>query len=590
MNKNTPLNSGKSPDLKIEVAIIGAGTSGLYTAYRLTTENKYKASDVQIFDMNNKLGGRLESVIMPGMNFWGELGGMRYLTSQEIVTTLIEGYPLTEKDLSKRTPVLKDKMTPIPFPMGDPSKLLMYLRKERFHQNDWDVAQQNNEKLPTRYYLNENDLGFSSDQLFNKIIYDVLMADSWVKNKYGDRIIKSEKSIYEYTFKLTSRDWDDIKPKLIYNFPNSPYDQRKVNDIGFWNLIKDQVSQEGYEFLANAGGYYSNTINWNSAEAFPYMVGDFSADTTYKTIQEGYDSIAYAVANAYMEHDGACIWSENQLLTFTEDHNSKDTHRYELSFLNLKSNSIWKVYANSIVLGMPRKSLELLDQNNFFFNINSNPHLQTNMKSIIMEPAFKILMGFEYPWWREKELDIDSGHSITDLPMRQCYYFGTDSETNNSMLLGSYGDMETETFWKALSDDKVLFEVRPAKNASLQELHQLNDVQATQFMVQELLNQLRELHGSIVNIPDPYVTYFKDWTDDPFGAGYHAWKAGFSVDEVMPYMRKPNHDQNIHICGEAYSDQQGWVEGAFCEAEKMLQEHFGLNRPEWLSPEYYLGW
>lgn len=35
MNKNTPLNTGKQPDLKIEVAIIGAGTSGLYTAYRL---------------------------------------------------------------------------------------------------------------------------------------------------------------------------------------------------------------------------------------------------------------------------------------------------------------------------------------------------------------------------------------------------------------------------------------------------------------------------------------------------------------------------------------------------------------------------
>ncbi len=39
---------------------------------------------------------------------------------------------------------------------------------------------------------------------------------------------------------------------------------------------------------------------------------------------------------------------------------------------------------------------------------------------------------------------------------------------------------------------------------------------------------------------------------------------------VMPYMRKPLNDEQIHICREAYSDQQGWVEGAFCEAEKML--------------------
>ncbi|WP_316633869.1 FAD-dependent oxidoreductase [uncultured Flavobacterium sp.] len=586
MNKNTPLNSGMRPDLKTEVAIIGAGTSGLYTAYRLVSDKKFTASQVQIFDMNSKLGGRLESVVMPGMNFWGELGGMRYMLSQEIVATLIEGYSPPENP-NIRIPVLKDKMTPVPFHMGESSKLLMYLRKERFKQDAWTVAQGQKEKLPTRYYLNENDFGFSSDQLFNKIIYDVLMADSWVAKTYGEKI-KQGPSIYDYTFELTSRDWDDIKPKMIYNFPHSPYNKRKVNDLGFWNLIKDQVSQEGYEFLANAGGYYSNTINWNSAEAFPYMVGDFSGEVKYKTIEEGYDSIAYGLANSYMDNDGACIWSENKLLTFTKEHLSKKTHKYELTFLNLKTNTEWKVYANKLVLAMPRKSLELLDQNNFFFNINENSVLNTNIRSVIMEPAFKILMGFPHPWW--KKLGIDSGHSITDLPMRQCYYFGTDDKTDNSMLLGSYGDMETETFWKALSDDKVLFEVKAAKSASLKELHQLNDVQATKMMVGELMQQLRELHGSEVTIPEPYVTYFKDWTDEPFGAGYHAWKAGFSVENVMPYMRKPVADEQIHICGEAYSDQQGWVEGAFCEAEKMLQEYFGLDRPFWLSPDYYLGW
>lgn len=586
MNKNTPLNTGMQPDLKIEVAIIGSGTSGLYTAYRLITDKKYTATEVQIFDMNNKLGGRLESVVMPGMNFWGELGGMRYLTSQEIVTTLIEGYPLTEKDPAKRTPVLKDIMTPVAFDMGKPEELFMYIRKERFKQDAWTVAQAEHKKLATRYYLNDDDFGFSSDQLFNKIIYDVLMADPWVAENYFHKIIKGEK-IYDYTFKLTSQDWDDIKPNLVYNFPNSPYDQRKVNDLGFWNLIKDQVSQEGYEFLANAGGYYSNTINWNSAEAFPYMVGDFSATTEYRTIEEGYDSIAYAVANSYMENDGACIWSENKLLTFTKEHSLKKTHTYELTFLNLKTNTEWKVYANTLVLAMPRKSLELLDQNNFFFR-NKNSDLNSNIRSVIMEPAFKILMGFQYPWW--KDAGISSGHSITDLPMRQCYYFGTDPENNNSMLLGSYGDMDTQTFWKALTDDPLLFKVRAAKSASLLELHQLDDVQATQLMVDELMNQLRELHGPEVTIPDPYVTYFKDWTDDPFGAGYHAWKAGFSVEKVMPYMRKPIDNEKIHIIGEAYSDQQGWVEGAFCEAEKMLREHFGLNCPNWLSPDYYLGW
>lgn len=575
MDKNTPLNSGMEPGLKMKLAIIGAGTSGLYAAYRLTTDRKYTGSEIQIFDMNTKLGGRLESVTMPGMNVVGELGGMRYLTSQQIVTTLIEE-------------VFRHEMNAVDFPMGDPARLFMYLRKDRCKQNAWNEAQAEGKKLVTRFFLNPDDIGYSADQLFNKIIYDVLMADPWFVQHFGDKVSHGPTQ-YDYSFQLTSVDWNEVKPQLTYCFEGSPYDQRKVNDIGFWNLIKDQVSQEGYDFAANAGGYYSNTINWNAAEAFPYMVGDFSSgDIKYKTIQEGYDSIAYALANAYLKFDGACIWARNKLVNFTKDHSLSKEYKYELEFLNIPANKTWKVYADTIILAMPRQSLELLNQNNFFFNVNENKELNYNIESVIKEPAFKILMGFEYPWWRE--LGIFSGHSITDLPLRQCYYFGTDEQNDHSLLLGSYGDMETETFWKVLSEDRVLFTVRPTKSASLAELRELNDVQATRMMVNEVMNQLREVHGPDVNIPEPYVTWFKDWTDEPFGAGYHAWKAGYNVKNVMEYMRRPMPDEQIHICGEAYSDQQGWVEGAFCVAEKMLQEYFGLKRPVWLSPDYYLGW
>jgi len=59
---------------------------------------------------------------------------------------------------------------------------------------------------------------------------------------------------------------------------------------------------------------------------------------------------------------------------------------------------------------------------------------------------------------------------------------------------------------------------------------------------------------------------------------------------VMVFMRKPDVAEQIHICGEAYSGQQGWVEGAICVAEKMLQEHFAMPWPGWLEKDYYLGW
>jgi monoamine oxidase len=108
-------------------------------------------------------------------------------------------------------------------------------------------------------------------------------------------------------------------------------------------------------------------------------------------------------------------------------------------------------------------------------------------------------------------------------------------------------------------------------------------------MVDEAMNQIRELHGRS-DIPSPYVTWYKDWSMEPYGGGYHAWKANYDIAKTMEYMRNPIPEECIYICGEAYSDQQGWVEGAFCVAERMLECYFDLKRPKWIPGDYYLGW
>lgn len=562
--------------LKTEVAIVGAGSAGVYTAYRLAADpanaKRLKGSDVQVFEMSDRIGGRLWSVELPGMNFAAELGGMRYMPAQEIASTLIEK-------------VFAGELTPIDFPMGKADSLDVYLRKQRLKANSWVEAQKNNEKLRTNYQLNDDDLGFDADQLFNKIVYDTLTADPWFVRNFASKVSRS--GPYDYSFKLSSLDWDQIKPQLTYSLPG-PYNGRKLNDMGFWNLIKDQTSQEGYEFLADAGGYFSNTINWNAAEAFPYMVGDFSnASSQYKTLKGGYDGITKCLAASYRKVAGAAIWGGNRLQTFRRSGTAG--YRYELEFINVATGKSWLVHCNRIVLSMPRRSLELLDPACLDLLAEQTGDLfQRNLDSVIMEPSIKILMGFTHAWWRP--LGLLAGHSITDLPMRQSYYFGVDADNGNSLLLGSYNDMDTVSFWEPLSRHPVKFVVQPTASVSAADLAHLAGVQATKVMIDEAISQLQELHGPDVTVPQPYVTWYHDWQDDPFGGGYHAWKAGFDVSSVMAYMRQPNPSEAIHICGEAYSDQQGWIEGAFCVAERMLQDHMGLAWPSWLDKDYYLGW
>ncbi|MGH2962478.1 MAG: hypothetical protein ACRDL3_09845 [Solirubrobacterales bacterium] len=54
-------------------------------------------------------------------------------------------------------------------------------------------------------------------------------------------------------------------------------------------------------------------------------------------------------------------------------------------------------------------------------------------------------------------------------------------------------------------------------------------------------------------------------------------------------MRRPLEGTPIHVCGEAWSDLQGWTEGALRSAERVLRDEVGLDPPEWMSTDAYLG-
>ena len=102
-------------------------------------------------------------------------------------------------------------------------------------------------------------------------------------------------------------------------------------------------------------------------------------------------------------------------------------------------------------------------------------------------------------------------------------------------------------------------------------------------MVREAHRQLVELHG-LPYAPEPYDAAYMDWTEDPFGGGVHFWAIHAKSWEVMPRMVHPEPDVPVYVCGEAYSNAQGWVEGALATAERMLQHHFDLAPPAWLTP------
>ena len=180
------------------------------------------------------------------------------------------------------------------------------------------------------------------------------------------------------------------------------------------------------------------------------------------------------------------------------------------------------------------------------------------------------------------------GPSATDMPIRQVVYFGDNARDKKGKkvygILASYDDIRYTTFWKAL-------EIGPNREREVAESRDTQPLQgprrAPEIMVKMLRQQLASLHfgsqAGYASVPEPLETKYMDWSLPPFKAGYHAYYSHYNIGDVQQKIRKPStlvdgKDSNLFIVGSTYSNDQAWVEGAFCTAESVLNDFFNIEK------------
>lgn len=177
------------------------------------------------------------------------------------------------------------------------------------------------------------------------------------------------------------------------------------------------------------------------------------------------------------------------------------------------------------------------------------------------------------------------GPSVTDMPIRQVVYFGDNAPDKEGKkiygLLASYDDGMYTSFWQELEPDAK-------REVPLSEDYQplIGPRKASEVMIKMLRQQLAAVHfgpqSDYSMVPKPLETRYMDWSLPPFNAGYHAYAGHYNICDVQQKIRKPsqlldNKNINIFIVGEAYSNDQAWVEGAFCTAESVLNDFFDIK-------------
>jgi monoamine oxidase len=356
------------------------------------------------------------------------------------------------------------------------------------------------------------------------------------------------------------------------------FDGKPLYQQGFWQVLMRVMSGEAYQLTIAAGGYESTLTNWNAADAIPWYLSDFGINAEYRGFKKGFQQVPLTIAEL-VKQEGGNLECKVTVASFEVREN----------FVELHFKDREPVRAASLILAMPRRSLELLARDSRFLQDERVTEL---IRSVTPRPLFKLFTTYDYPWWTPA--GVKAGRTTTDLPVRQTYYWpqndGKPVTGGPAMLMASYDDGLNIGFWDGFRPkrgrgwrkqtmherDLELFSGTADKAESKHK--EWLKYRAPAAMVEEVQRQLAVIHG-LQFTPKVRDAIFKDWGDDPYGGGWNNWNIGVKSWEVKEKILRPVHGKPVYICGEAYSNAQGWVEGALETADLMLEngEYFGLD-------------
>jgi lysine 2-monooxygenase len=518
----------------VDVVVAGAGVSGLYAAWSLRTRDPGpralfggpRPPSVAVFDMAQRVGGRLLSVAPPLAPHL-----RAELGGMRFLPTqrLVAGL-IEQLGLDTRPLQLADEHS------------LVYLRGETHRIPELADPQV---RLP--YDLAPAERGRTPTQLLASAIFAHVPE----------------------ALELDRRDWATIKRTREAL-------GRPLSDLSLLDLMRDGLSSEAIELATFGSGYETFLRAYNAGDMLQTLVSLASQD--FHTPLGGYDALPRALAQRYAKAGGE-LHLEHRLLTVEQG--ERDGERVLRCMLDHRGDLV-AIEARAVVLALPAAALPALDQTGFLFD---SREVRADLTAVAPVPASKLFLAFDEPWWRR--LGSSVGHLATDLPLRQVMYFGIEGDTEggtegdgHALLMASYNQSLSTWYWADAFD--------PAEGAFPAQGHVPAGLEAPRAMVAAAQRQLTEAYG--FDIPDPYWAVYKDWAVEPYNGGWSQWRLGARSYEVMPRVRKPVADAHVYVCGDAFSDLPGWVEGALSTTERVLQDHLGLTFPaDRLPPGWDLG-
>jgi len=507
------------PHTSSDVLIVGAGMAGLYTAWRLQQANAKLR--IRFLERLPRTGGRLETdhVTINGVSVKTEEGGMRFLVTHVELVSLL-------KELGLWTQV-------VDFPMGDDHNLF-YLRTQRFTRGE---ATRDPGIWSRIYALNAKETGKQPGDVLTGLLTEVL----------------KENGVDTKTWPATPDAWTTLRTK--YTWRGIP-----LYKWGFWALLTDYgLSADGIEMLYKSSGFIAPFDQEVNAGCALQLLVDF-VNPSFHTLASGYETLPNAL-EARVRAAGAEILLQHEVVAMNQE-----PGRGWTATARTADGTTRRFQARHVVMAVTQLAFQKLIP--FVPAFRDSAQFTSDVNSLTDMELGKINLYYDHNWWTPAS-NVVNGGSWTDLPLAQFYCFGQpDTPLTTPASVTLYSDYTRTAYWAQLQ--AIGEPYRVANGPPLPP----DAIAASTFVVAQATAQMCEMFG-LSSIPAPVLATYRRWGVPSAGDGDHQWRMGAFDPDIRQRLTNPFPD--LYTCGESYSDDQAWVNGALRSADQMLAAHPGLH-------------
>lgn len=494
--------------MQLDTVIIGGGITGLYACYQLYQQQGAEHK-IALFEESGRFGGRIETVEMDG--FLAEFGPMRF-----------------EK---KGQPLLMS--------------LIQTLRLETCYFPPYTPAT----NLEALFDLEKDEGRTSHGHPFNALELLSLGILRVLRQSGGDLNNPGDARHWEWWTGLDESFYRRVRKEFTFN--GTP-----LYKMGFWNVLSEVLSHNALKKIIEYGTFYHCVHqNPSAAEWINFWLRGLHPEAKLVGIRQGTEALITELVKALSspQYPSVHLYRNHRLTTIHQSENG-----YLKLTLKTSAGGNITVHTRHLILAIPQSPLKKL-----------LPFLPGAIgriiDAVIPVPLVKCFFVTKTPWWNAATKPQTRASSI---PTRELHYYYREEKDEKRGMVMIYGDPPSMNYWK-------LF----IKN----EPHQKAEINQDERLIGQYLKYLAPHPGS--NNPEEQKTQaqaitcfgIRDWSREPFEAGCHIWKPGVQVDESIATLANFSlldsaSQRNIHICGEAYSDFQGFIEGGLRSALAAIQQ------------------